>query len=630
VPSAGASPPFDAASRSVVQFRITVCCIIVAIGALLYGHTLSFPFVFDDILYLVHNPLVKEGRSFTFHGDISTFANYAVKNGLERDISTNFILRPVSYLTFHLNFLLDGMNPRGFRAVNILIHCTNAMLLFLVLSHLLSASRAGMSMSAFSARFIPAGSSLLFLVHPLQVESVTYIVQRFTSLGTLFYLLTILAHLLSLAAAARNTRLVWRSVSVAGLVLGMLTKEIVFTAPCMIVILDRVLMGTPLKIAIKRAWVHLLCLPLIPILIILTSVAQNGGSLSLAAVVNIDNENPPPGYQYFYALTQLSVVLTYLRMIIAPYGLNLDPDYPLSTSLFEARVVVSVIITAAIVAGCWFWHRRRQGDGRITLMASMVAWYFVTLGIDSSIVPLPDVMAEHRSYLPSIGAITALVCCADWLRTRLVSAHAVRLGIQSLVAVWIVALGGGTYARNNVWRSEISLWKDSVSKSANKSRPWFNLAGAYHSGRLLQEAAECTRKVIELEPGWKEAHVNLAAIENQLGNYQAALAACQAGLANTRDDCNLYFNMGFSYGRLGDLEQSIQSFKKAIAIRSDHRPSRLNLASIYTHQKKYHEALAHLNVAASLQPLEPPFQQIASEAESAIRQHDTPVTVAAQ
>ncbi|MBI5773858.1 MAG: hypothetical protein HZA89_08970, partial [Verrucomicrobia bacterium] len=111
-------------------FRLVVLCGFGGIGLLLYGHTLSFPFVFDDQMYLLNNPLLHDTRSFVFQGgDFSSFATYAERIGLPRDLSTNFILRPVAYLTFHLNYLLDGMNPRGFRAVNIALHCANAFLL---------------------------------------------------------------------------------------------------------------------------------------------------------------------------------------------------------------------------------------------------------------------------------------------------------------------------------------------------------------------------------------------------------------------------------------------------------------------------------------------------------------------
>ncbi len=337
---------------NVYRFHSIVLGILIAAGVLLYGHTLSFPFVFDDHIYLVDNPIVKDAHSFNFMGDFISFSTYSKRLGLDPDLSTNFILRPVTYLTFYINYAIDGMIPRGFRMVNIAIHCANAILLYLILLHLLSESRKSGSVSSTSEGFIAFAAALLFLVHPLQTESVTYVVQRFTSLVAFFYLFTILTYLLSNSFANKATALFFRVISVAGLVVGMLSKECAVTVPFMLVLLDWLVMGIPLKLVWKRTLPYFLCLPIIPAIIGVTSWAQNNCNASLAAAFNITNPYPDPFYQYHYALTQLSVVLSYLRLILVPYGQNLDWDYPLSKSLLDGQVLGSAAQFAALSARC--------------------------------------------------------------------------------------------------------------------------------------------------------------------------------------------------------------------------------------------------------------------------------------
>lgn len=602
---------------NVSLFRWIACGILLAVGVVLYAYTLSFPFVFDDHIYLVNNPLVKDAGSFSFMRDFSTFVAAPKNMGLDPDLSTNFILRPVAYLTFHLNYAVDGLRPRGYRAVNIALHCLNAILLFQVLWRLLGTSQKRGDLSHVSVGFIAFGSALLFLVHPLQTESVTYIVQRFTSLGVFFYLLTILTHLLAGAASNWKTAWLWRAGSVVALVLGMLSKEEVFTAPFLLIALDWLVMGAPLKVALKRAWPHLLCLPIIPLLIVLTSHAQHGGNLTLAGAVNI--VNPHAYSSYHYALTQLSVVLLYLRLIMFPAGLNLDWEYPLSTSLLEGRVLISAALIIVLIAGSWLWWRIRRTDVRCALIFVSVIWYFTTLAISSSVLPLPDLICEHRCYLASIGAVCALVCCVDLLRSRLAHVRVVRFIVPAATVVWVLALSAATVARNNVWRSELTIWSDTTAKSPHKGRAWSNLGVAYHEHGKPQEAISCFRKVIQLDPRYLVGYQNLGVALNSVRQYQEAFVVSQLGLRYEPNCAPLHFNMGVSCYGLGQTSNSIQSLTQAITICPRHVLAHVWLAGIHSDLRQYDTALKHYRIAASLSPSNSTIQQMLKRTELLIR-----------
>ena len=586
------------------RFNSIGVILLILAGVLLYGHTLSFPFVFDDHIYLVNNPLVKDGRSFGYHGDFVAFSTCSKRMGLDPDLSTNFILRPVTYLTFYVNYVIDGMNPRGFRAVNIGIHCANAVLLFMLLLRLLGGSRKSGSLTAVSEGFIALTAALLFLAHPLQTESVTYIVQRFTSLSAFFYLFTIVTYLVSYASANKTSALFYRCVSVAGFVVGMLSKETVFTAPFMLVAMDWLVMGIPLKTVWKRTMPYFFCLPVIPAMILLTSWAQHSGNASLADAFNITNPYSA-GYQYHYALTQLSVVLSYLRLILVPMGLNLDWDYPLSTSLLSGRVLASAATIAGIVGGAGFWYCKQREDARRSLFFCSILWFFVTLAISSSVVPLPDLMVEHRCYVASIGAVTALACCLDMLRTLLIAHGGNSYVVHGCAAAWVLGLGAATFARNEVWRSEIGIWSDATVKSPRKFRPQMNLGVACVEQGKPKEGIACFRKALQIEPALISGYENLAMTENSLHNYREALSVTEAGLMYVARNSKLEFCRGAACYGLGQIKESIPWFKKASDGPSMRKPAHFVLGVIYAEQKQYDKALKHYRIAASL----PAFQE---------------------
>jgi tetratricopeptide (TPR) repeat protein len=539
--------------------------------------------------------------------------------GLDPDLSTNFILRPVTYFTFFLNYTFGGMRPAGFRAVNIVIHCANAVLLFLVLWTAVRGSRKRASLPVASGGFIALATALLFVSHPLQTESVTYIVQRFTSMGVFFYLLVIWTHILSrLAHDARRARRL-RAVSLAALILGMLSKEFVFCAPFMIVAVDWLVLGTPFKRAIRAARLHLLCLPLVPALIVLTAMAQHGGHLSLAGAVNVANSVDIAQNPYTYALTQSRVILSYLRLIVVPVGLNLDRDYPLSRSLGEWQVLASLATILAINAGAWLWYRRQPQDLRRSLIWCSVFGAFFTLLPDSSIVPLPDLMADHRSYLPSLGALTALVCLMDAGRVRMTRAGMNGHTVMACMVVWILALSAATCVRNHAWRSERSLWRDTALKSPAKFRPWANLGVAYYEDHQKEKAIFCLVKALQLEPRFVTGYVNLVAVQTAEGAYREAIATAEKGLAYAPGHGILLYHKGWAHYLSGETNRSLECLTLATNTSGTDIRSHVALGLIHSQLGQHEDALKAFQGAARLKPDDASLRDAVLKTEDRIR-----------
>lgn len=573
--------------------------VIIALGLFLYGHTLSFPFQFDDHIYLLSSPFIKEMGNFISGHDFQTVATYSLRQGTGLDPSLNFILRPVAYLTFHLNYLLDGFNPRGYRAVNIGIHCANAVFLFLLISHFLRKSPRSSGLSSGSLLFIPLAAALLFVAHPLHTESVTYIVQRFTSMVGLCVLTSSYFYFLSLSVQGRISAVLLRVLSVFIMVCGMLTKESMFTAPLLIVMLHVVVMGATVKRACWLALPHLLCMLIIPSLVILTSLAQTGrGDISTA--LHIAASEKEPDYRFHYLLTQVGVVIEYIGLILWPHSLNVDREYQLATSLFEPRVIFSALAIVTMVSAAWWWHRTRRDSIRHALICGAVFWYFLRLAVSSSFVPLDDLMVDHRTYGASMGMLTALACGMDMLRTYWSRLTAMRWALPVGLSLWIGALGINTLNRNDVWKSELSLWKDTVAKSPGKARPWHNLGVTHYRHGREEEAMECMVKTVEIDATFITAYVNICSILGDRGNYVEMVDLLRKGLKAVPESADLHYCLGMALCSLGRTTEGIAEFEQAVQLMPTHFLAQASLGQLYRERRNYESALLHYKNAASL------------------------------
>lgn len=233
VPQAAQVVPSSATSARPAWW-MALACVLLCAG--LYGRTADYPMVFDDVFYLKENPYFLRLPEAVRSGGFVEFAGAPLLEGLDPDLTANMLLRPFAYATFLMNHALDSFEPRWFRLVNIVIHAANGWLIFALLSRLGGSLERRELMSAGSSRFIAVSTALVFLAHPLAVESVTYIVQRFTSMGTLFVLLCLVMHFKSLDAA--GAKMWWRAGAVFAALLGMLTKEDTVTVPLLAAGLD--------------------------------------------------------------------------------------------------------------------------------------------------------------------------------------------------------------------------------------------------------------------------------------------------------------------------------------------------------------------------------------------------------
>ena len=579
---------------------------IVLLTALIYGDVLSGPLVFDDVVYLQENPLFGKSDSFTFPFRFSEFVTWPQRNDLDPDLAVNFVLRPVVYASFYLNFLADGFNPTYYHLVNVVIHAVNGLLILALLLHLLR--RAGFAFG--SMWFIAAGSAVLFTIHPMSTESVAYITQRFTSLGATFYLGALLLHFLALSAEPGAGRWALRIGSVGVLLLAMLSHEGGFTAPILAVVLDWGFLGTRIGPAIRRAIPLICCMPLIPVLIISVSFLQQGDAASYAQVLQITNSRDQPWPYGTYLLSQAVVVVRYMAMLILPLGQNIDPWVQPRHSALDPAVLLSLGVMLSLVVGLGWYAVRTGSRRRVVIAFCAVLWFFIGVGPSSSLVPLPDLMAEHRSYLGSIGVFILLFLILDGLAAK------GRLQGRVVLAVAALMMAGMTYAaweRTQLWRDPLALWRDAANKNPQSFRALSNL-GVYEAEAGNNPTARaCFEKSVELNPGYPPAVLNLLAI--LLGQGQPlevirqveALSRMKSPLMKNPE---VLYRVALARIDAKHVRRARSTLEHTVNIAPRHVPSLILLGDLLWMNQQRHMALHYWTKAQDIQPLEATMKRI--------------------
>jgi thioredoxin-like negative regulator of GroEL len=551
---------------------LLLCIVTVAI----YANTLNAPFVLDDISSITNNPIT---RNFQL-----------VLNS-----------RIVNYLSLALNYRLHGLDVTGYHLVNLGIHLANGMLVYTLLSLILSTP--ALTPSRFSSRdkrLLALFTALLFACHPLQTQAVTYIAQRATSLATLFYLATHCLYLSARFAPTRSRALACGTAAFGTALLAMATKEIAFTLPLTLMLVEALLFDGSLR----RKALPLLLLFLPTLFVPLALIPTLGARGNLAELLGKITSLTPAISRGEYLLTQFRVILTYLRLLLLPVGQNVDYDYPVSRAL-SPGVLASLLVIVAILGLAAFLviRARHRRQPELKLVAFGIFWFFMALSIESSIIPLPDVIFEHRVYLPSVGFFTAIVTALFLGRQHLHGRAARSAGfVLPSLALAVVVLAGTAAARNSVWQDEVSIWEDIVAKSPSKARAHGNLGNAYQNRGRFAEAAREYRETARLDPKDPGARINLGTVCYRQKQWAEAARWYREALQLDPGNAAGRYNLGKALTEMGDLAGAAQELREAVRLKPDHDAAHNSLGIVYFKLQRYPEALAELREAVRLNP----------------------------
>jgi tetratricopeptide (TPR) repeat protein len=603
------SEPTIGQSRYSTVHRI-VALFFLIVGLAIYSNTFKVPPHFDDA-YI--------------------YADITLEALLSRLTLSN--TRLIADSTFAFNYWIAGPNVLGYHIFNLIIHVFTAFLVYQLLFQILRLSNSNenspttASANGHGAQALPPlddnlfwpsfFAGLIFLVHPLATQAVTYITQRYTSFATLFYVASIVCYLKARSSLSGEQRpdgetssrnlffsplhLIWYGLSIVAAVLAMYTKEMSLTLPVLLILVEFLLVQSNFEDFGKRV---LYLLPLLATGLIIPynhlPVFQSLKTFSVIETVT-DADKILPRWaereslsRSTYFFSQLGIIWSiYLKLLVWPWGQNIEHDFFVSNSLSQSTTLVAFLGLLSLLAIAALTIKRYR------LLGFGILWFFVTLSITSSVIPNTIFVAEHRVYLSMIGLSFGVAGIGRYLkRPRLFWALAVSI---------VLTLSGLTFMRNNVWKDELTLWGDALKKSPNMGRPYNNYAHALHGAGHLDEAITVYKKVLTMpNVPYKSdisnkllALANLGTVYAAKGMYREALQSYQAAVRLTvpQHAAPTYYNMGNLFAELQEYTKAAEAYKKAAEVSPGNYRAYTNLGWVLMTLERDNEAEAALKQA---------------------------------
>jgi protein O-mannosyl-transferase len=506
--------------------------------------------------------------------------------------------RPVADLTFALDHAFGGGAPRAYHLTNLAIHLGVVVLAYAFARKVLRLAGAA------SERGTALAVAGLFALHPMQSQAVSYVVQRSEALASGLYLLA----LLLLLEAERPGR-GWRSLAawVGGLVAFVLavgTKPIAVTLPLAWLILAW-LVPDPEGRKGLATWRRRLSMaaPLLLLDLVGGLAVLRGLAGQVSAGFDMPGLSPAS-----YFLSQWKAVATYLRLLAWPTGQNLEWDLPLARSLSDPGVVASGLVLAGLVSGAgalFFWSRKRWSAGGAAgrVAAFGLLWFFLVLSPTSSVVPLDDLLMEHRVYLASLGLFLALGVGGERLFARLRWRPAVAAAL--VIGMWC-ALALALHQRNAAWETRLSMARDAAAKSPRKARVHANLGHALGERGDQEAAVREYRLALALvgDTPRSEAMIlrNLSAALAAQGRWDEAEAALRRGVERDPGNADVLVNLAIALARRGDQDGAEGWARKALVLRPDDGQALHLLGTVLLRRGDAAGALGPLERAARADP----------------------------
>lgn len=494
--------------------------LIVVAGFAAYGNSLHGDYLLDDGNNILENPRIRElwppwKPLDVFSGPVTGVSG-----------------RPIYNFSFAVNYAIHGFDPVGYHVVNILIHLACALLLFGILRRTFASERLCRFFGE-SAGPLALAVALVWLLHPLQTTSVTYLSQRAESLFGFFLLLALYC---AIRGFASSRPWWWRAAAAGATLLAMGVKEAAVVIPLLVLLYDRTFVAQSFRAALRRRWPFYLVLG--GTWIALAAVVVTGGRLaSTASLVR-------PVTSIDYAMTQPGAILHYLRLVFWPDPLIFHYWWPIATSVIPAIVMV-VFLIATVVA-----------LRRLPAVGFAGACFFLLLAPSSSIVPIPrEIAAEHRMYLP-LAVVLALVLAGLFLFLRRTSAAPRESLFPAIVAMLCLLLGILTATRNNDYRSAERMWRDTVAKHPENPLAFNGLGVTLAGQERVADALPCFEAATFLLPDDPTPRTNYGTALAVLGRREEAARQWEEVLRRRPDHVDALRQLILVYGELGRYDDA--------------------------------------------------------------------------
>ena len=549
-----AKVPAAANARPPTWFPLIVC----AVTLVVYANALRAGFVWDDVNIIVGNPLIKS---------LAQLPSLLTSPLLP---ATEYY-RPVQGVTFLVDYHLFGATPAGFHLTSVAIHAAVGVLFYLVGARLLGEPLAAL----FAA--------LLFVVHPVHTEAVTYLSGRSDPLAALFLLASLWWFL-------QPGRVV---LSLAAFLLALLSRETTMGLLPLFVLVDVVdarrrgesLRGTWGRRIARRylPYVALVALYVATRWLLLTPEAITTETAALSLPTRL--------------LTMTKVVVQYVAVLLFPWDLHMERVVPPAASPLDPAVLGATALIGLVAAALVRWRRS------LWPLAFGFAWFALALLPVANVVPLATFMAEHWLYVPSLGLFLA----AGWVLARL-AARAGRPAAITLCTVLLVALGARTAVRNLDWQDERSIYESTLRLAPESARVHTNLGRVYWLAHDTERATTEFMRAIELRPNhWQtaDAHNLLGIIHQQQGRQQEAFAEFRRAIELNRRSPAAYVNLATTLQALGRLDEARGALETALVLDPRAADAHTNLGTMFFNAGDLPRAREHYLRAIALDPENP-------------------------
>lgn len=530
---------------------------------LAYSNSFTGPLIFDDSGSIRDNPSVR-----------SLWTAFFPKGNSGDTVAG----RPVLNFTVAVNYLIGGENVVGYHVGNLLIHACATLLLFGLVRRILTLPSMRVQFGG-AANFIAFVTAALWGLHPLQTESVTYIIQRAESLVGMFYFLTLYCFVRAAPDAAqasglqgsercRNLRCQkhWLGAAVLACLAGMGSKEVMAGAPIIVFLLDRTFVSGSFKEAWRtKKWFY---------------IALAATWLLLAACIFwTGKRGDTVGFSPFatwwrYGLTQCFAIMHYLKLAVWPSPLVLDYGLTLANDFSEAAWQFGVVMALIVAAFVSLWKAPK--------ISFVLMFFFATLAPSSSVVPvLTQTMAEHRMYLATTAVIALIV---------FVAYRAFGRRILFIFLPVVLLFGTLTFLRNRDYYTEEIIWKDVTTKCPYNPRGWCALAWIYKKGEDLEKCQQTLKQGLAYRPDSPDIisdYADLLYIQKDIKQSEQAFRYALS-LAPTHNNATM--GLGFLLLETGGFEEAAGLFGNIVRAQSENYEARYNMA-------KAHVGLGQLEMA---------------------------------
>jgi hypothetical protein len=534
--------------KSNQQIVFFVVALVVSL-VMAYSNTFTAPFIFDDSINIVENASIRQlwppWMSFNIPSD------------------TGIAGRPVVNFTLAVNYAISGTDVWSYHVANLIIHILATLMLFSILMRILSSPEMTVQ---YGTAVIPFSfvCALLWGLHPIQTQAVTYVSQRCESLMALLVLVTYYSALRGWQSESPRD---WHLTAVMSFLLGVFTKEVAAVTPFILLSHEWVFLGRSPFRAIRKAPLLYAGIALGILMVIL--ITLHGNTLTLRTERN-------PFTPVSYWLTQFPVILHYIYLMIWPSGLTIDYGWPVVT-LKEAWPTVAVIMSLVVLSAWAAWQREAAGFWGI--------WFFFFL-VPSSLVPLPDIAFEHRMYLPSAAIVILIVGMASHVYERLTDREngffIFKMVLTPAVFITIglcfgLILGLLTYERNNDYRSEMAIWSDTIKKRPENSRGYHGVALALSRENKLDQALAYMNTAVRLNPKNTYVYNDTGFILFTQKRPAEAIPFFREAIRLRPNNPKAHNNLGAALAQTGQFKEAVQHFSEALRMKPDYVTARNNL-----------------------------------------------------